>query len=138
MNSGEIWFINFYSPRCSHCHQLAPTVTLISDTHTRTRTYPKSHVRVCVCVCQWREFAREMDGIIRIGAVNCGDNNHLCRRKGIGSYPSLYIFSAGQVGAALAFSVGRPFALTGGGGHLLASSIRNRRSSTASASKTIW
>ncbi|XP_061697855.1 dnaJ homolog subfamily C member 10 [Syngnathoides biaculeatus] len=69
VNSGEIWFINFYSPRCSHCHQLAPT---------------------------WREFAKEMDGAIRIGAVNCGDNNHLCRRKGISSYPSLYIFRAGH------------------------------------------
>ncbi|GLD73637.1 dnaJ homolog subfamily C member 10 [Lates japonicus] len=69
VNSGEIWFINFYFPRCSHCHQLAPT---------------------------WREFAKEMDGVIRIGAVNCGDNNHLCRRKGINSYPSLYIYRAGQ------------------------------------------
>ncbi|KAM6955709.1 dnaJ homolog subfamily C member 10 isoform 3-T4 [Lycodopsis pacificus] len=69
VNSGEIWFINFYFPRCSHCHQLAPT---------------------------WREFAKEMDGVIRIGAVNCGDNNHLCRSKGINSYPSLYIFRAGQ------------------------------------------
>ncbi|KAG7219681.1 hypothetical protein INR49_004541 [Caranx melampygus] len=69
VNSGEIWFINFYFPRCSHCHQLAPT---------------------------WREFAKEMDGVIRIGAVNCGDNNHLCRRKGINSYPSLFIFRAGQ------------------------------------------
>eukprot|EP00064_Thunnus_orientalis_P004107 superscaffoldBa00000362_g4118 len=69
VNSGEIWFINFYFPRCSHCHQLAPT---------------------------WREFAKEMDGVIRIGAVNCGDNNHLCRRKGINSYPSLFIYRAGQ------------------------------------------
>ncbi|PWA13779.1 hypothetical protein CCH79_00017144 [Gambusia affinis] len=69
VNSGEIWFVNFYFPRCSHCHQLAPT---------------------------WREFAKEMDGVIRIGAVNCGDNNHLCRRKGINSYPSLYIYRAGQ------------------------------------------
>lgn len=69
VNSGEIWFINFYFPRCSHCHQLAPT---------------------------WREFAKEMDGVIRIGAVNCGDNNHLCRRRGITSYPSLYIYRAGQ------------------------------------------
>ncbi|AWP13690.1 putative dnaJ -like subfamily C member 10 [Scophthalmus maximus] len=69
VNSGEIWFINFYFPRCSHCHQLAPT---------------------------WREFAKEMDGVIRIGAVNCGDNNHLCRRRGINSYPSLFVFRAGQ------------------------------------------
>uniref|UniRef100_A0A8P4GP67 DnaJ homolog subfamily C member 10 n=1 Tax=Dicentrarchus labrax TaxID=13489 RepID=A0A8P4GP67_DICLA len=69
VNSGEIWFINFYFPRCSHCHQLAPT---------------------------WREFSKEMDGVIRIGAVNCGDNNHLCRRKGINSYPSLFIYRAGQ------------------------------------------
>lgn len=68
VNSGEIWFINFYSPRCSHCHDLAPT---------------------------WREFAKEMDGIIRIGAVNCGDNRMLCRNKGVNSYPSLHIFKAG-------------------------------------------
>ncbi|CAL8240951.1 unnamed protein product [Merluccius merluccius] len=69
VNSGEIWFVNFYFPRCSHCHQLAPT---------------------------WREVAKEMDGVIRIGAVNCGDNGHLCRSKGINSYPSLYIYRAGQ------------------------------------------
>uniref|UniRef100_A0A8C9WX35 DnaJ homolog subfamily C member 10 n=1 Tax=Sander lucioperca TaxID=283035 RepID=A0A8C9WX35_SANLU len=71
VNSGEIWFINFYFPRCSHCHTLAPT---------------------------WREFAKEMDGVIRIGAVNCGDNNHLCRSKGINSYPSLFVYRAGQDG----------------------------------------
>ncbi|XP_057707537.1 dnaJ homolog subfamily C member 10 isoform X2 [Corythoichthys intestinalis] len=69
VNSGEIWFVNFYSPRCSHCHQLAPT---------------------------WRELAKEMDGALRIGAVNCGDNHRLCRSKGINSYPSLYVFRAGH------------------------------------------
>uniref|UniRef100_A0A672NZ58 DnaJ homolog subfamily C member 10 n=1 Tax=Sinocyclocheilus grahami TaxID=75366 RepID=A0A672NZ58_SINGR len=68
-NSGEVWFVNFYFPRCSHCHDLAPT---------------------------WREFAKEMDGVIRIGAVNCGDNGMLCRSKGINSYPSLYVFRAGM------------------------------------------
>lgn len=46
---------------------------------------------------QWRDFAKEMDGVIRIGAVNCGDNHHLCRSKGINSYPSLFIYRAGQV-----------------------------------------
>ncbi|XP_051566064.1 dnaJ homolog subfamily C member 10-like isoform X2 [Myxocyprinus asiaticus] len=69
VNSGEVWFVNFYFPRCSHCHELAPT---------------------------WREFAKEMDGVIRIGAVNCGDNGRLCRSKGISSYPSLYVFRAGM------------------------------------------
>uniref|UniRef100_UPI00398EEA9F dnaJ homolog subfamily C member 10 isoform X2 n=1 Tax=Pristiophorus japonicus TaxID=55135 RepID=UPI00398EEA9F len=69
VTSGELWFVNFYFPRCSHCHDLAPT---------------------------WREFAKEMDGVIRIGAVNCGDNRMLCRSKGITSYPSLYIFKTGR------------------------------------------
>ncbi|XP_026878235.2 dnaJ homolog subfamily C member 10 [Electrophorus electricus] len=68
VNSGEVWFVNFYYPRCSHCHELAPT---------------------------WREFAKEMDGVVRIGAVNCGDNSRLCRSKGVSSYPSLLVFRAG-------------------------------------------
>lgn len=49
------------------------------------------------CTPQWREFAKEMDGVIRISAVNCGDNGMLCRSKGINSYPSLYVFRAGMV-----------------------------------------
>ncbi|KAL4635492.1 hypothetical protein GN956_G12886 [Arapaima gigas] len=69
VNSGELWFVNFYFPRCSHCHDLAPT---------------------------WRQFAKEMDGVLRIGAVNCGDNGRLCRSKGVSSYPSLYVFRAGM------------------------------------------
>ncbi|XP_023568108.1 dnaJ homolog subfamily C member 10 [Octodon degus] len=69
VNSGELWFVNFYSPGCSHCHDLAPT---------------------------WREFAKEVDGLLRIGAVNCGDDRMLCRMKGVSSYPSLFIFRSGM------------------------------------------
>uniref|UniRef100_A0A8C5QF65 DnaJ homolog subfamily C member 10 n=1 Tax=Leptobrachium leishanense TaxID=445787 RepID=A0A8C5QF65_9ANUR len=69
INSGELWLINFHSPWCSHCHDLAST---------------------------WREFAKEMEGLIRIGAVNYGDDRILCRSQGINSYPSLYIFKTGM------------------------------------------
>uniref|UniRef100_A0A8C5URS2 DnaJ homolog subfamily C member 10 n=1 Tax=Microcebus murinus TaxID=30608 RepID=A0A8C5URS2_MICMU len=69
INSGELWFVNFYSPGCSHCHDLAPT---------------------------WRDFAKEVDGLLRIGAVNCGDDRMLCRMKGVNSYPSLFIFRSGM------------------------------------------
>ncbi|CAD5110865.1 unnamed protein product [Dimorphilus gyrociliatus] len=64
-STDDVWFVNFYSPRCSHCHDLAPA---------------------------WRAIARELDGVIRIGAVNCGEEWHLCRRQGIHGYPSLVVY----------------------------------------------
>ncbi|ELT92793.1 hypothetical protein CAPTEDRAFT_228052 [Capitella teleta] len=64
-NTKDIWFVNFYSPRCSHCHETAPS---------------------------WREMARELEGVLRIGAVNCGDEWALCRQLGIRSYPTLAMF----------------------------------------------
>ncbi|XP_047492349.1 dnaJ homolog subfamily C member 10-like [Penaeus chinensis] len=60
--SEDIWFINFYHPMCSHCHTLAPV---------------------------WREVARDLEGVVRIGAVNCDDEYHLCSSQGIRSYPTL-------------------------------------------------
>ncbi|KAL3074744.1 hypothetical protein niasHS_014189 [Heterodera schachtii] len=63
--SGEIWFVNFYSTHCSHCHHLAPT---------------------------WREFAKSMDGIVRIGAVNCAEDPELCQSQHVNGYPSLVLF----------------------------------------------
>eukprot|EP00095_Tigriopus_kingsejongensis_P011857 maker-scaffold180_size281610-snap-gene-0.26 protein:Tk11857 transcript:maker-scaffold180_size281610-snap-gene-0.26-mRNA-1 annotation:"-like protein subfamily c member 10" len=60
--SFSIWFINFYSPQCGHCHDIAPT---------------------------WRRLAQLLDGIIRVGAVNCQDDMLLCRQQNIHAYPSL-------------------------------------------------
>ncbi|KAL5006177.1 hypothetical protein ScPMuIL_017335 [Solemya velum] len=68
-NTEDIWFINFYSPHCSHCHELAPS---------------------------WREVARELEGVVRVGAVNCADDRQLCMNLGIRSYPTLMMFVSGK------------------------------------------
>lgn len=65
LNSNSLWFINFYSPMCSHCHTLAPI---------------------------WRALAKEMEGVLRFGAVNCEDEWQLCRSLAIRSYPSLLMY----------------------------------------------
>ncbi|VDK42185.1 unnamed protein product [Anisakis simplex] len=65
VESGEIWFVNFYSTFCSHCHQLAPT---------------------------WRKFAREIEGVLRIGAVNCAEDPMLCASQDVMGYPSLVLY----------------------------------------------
>lgn len=63
--SDTIWFINFYSPQCSHCHDLAP---------------------------DWRQLGRDLEGVIRVGAVNCEEDWSLCRQLNIRSYPTLMLF----------------------------------------------
>lgn len=44
------------------------------------------------CRVQWRAVARELSGVIRIGAVNCEDDWLLCRRKAVHSYPTLILY----------------------------------------------
>ncbi|XP_071487696.1 dnaJ homolog subfamily C member 10-like [Diadema antillarum] len=61
----DIWIINFYSPRCHHCHDLAPT---------------------------WREFAKEVEGVVRVGAVNCWDDRPLCTAQKVKYFPTLFVY----------------------------------------------
>ncbi|XP_039266677.2 dnaJ homolog subfamily C member 10-like isoform X1 [Styela clava] len=66
VKSGETWFVNFYSPRCSHCHELAPT---------------------------WREVARDLEDIVHIGAFECGGKNRFwCMKKRIMAFPHLVVY----------------------------------------------
>lgn len=65
INSDSSWFVNFYSPMCSHCHDLAPT---------------------------WKEVAKLLDGIVKIAAVNCNYNRQLCHQVGIRVYPTLVYY----------------------------------------------
>ncbi|XP_046833156.1 dnaJ homolog subfamily C member 10-like isoform X1 [Vespa crabro] len=63
LNSDKMWLVNFYSPMCSFCHHLAPI---------------------------WRKIAEELEGVIKVGAVNCEDDFQLCHQIGIAAYPSLF------------------------------------------------
>lgn len=65
MDNNQAWFINFYSPHCHHCHELAPT---------------------------WRKLASDFEGIIRFGAVNCEEDWVLCNQLKIESFPTLLYY----------------------------------------------
>ncbi len=56
------WFIKFYVPWCGHCQRLAPS---------------------------WAEMARELEGKLDIGEVNCETEKSLCRDFGVRAFPSL-------------------------------------------------
>eukprot|EP00051_Salpingoeca_urceolata_P018424 m.258373 g.258373 ORF g.258373 m.258373 type:complete len:823 (+) comp19190_c0_seq1:1143-3611(+) len=66
LQSDEVWFVNFYSPGCSHCHDLAP---------------------------DWRELGLVLRGVIGVGAVNCQDAWGICNEMGIQAFPTLMMFS---------------------------------------------
>lgn len=61
----QAWFVNFYSPHCHHCHTLAPI---------------------------WRELAAQLEGVVRIAAVNCEEDWVLCHQLGIDSYPTVLYY----------------------------------------------
>ncbi|KAI1618952.1 protein disulfide-isomerase [Exophiala viscosa] len=67
--SQDPWFIKFYVPWCSHCQHLAPT---------------------------WLELAREMEGKLNVGEVNCEQSTRLCKDAKVDGYPTIYFFRGGE------------------------------------------
>ncbi|XP_060524130.1 dnaJ homolog subfamily C member 10-like [Cylas formicarius] len=65
LDKTQAWFVNFYSPHCHHCHELAPV---------------------------WRKLAQELEGVVRIGAVNCEEDYPLCYQLSIEAYPTLLYY----------------------------------------------
>ncbi|KAK4125551.1 thioredoxin-like protein [Parathielavia appendiculata] len=64
-NSFEPWFIKFYAPWCHHCQKMAPN---------------------------WEQLAKEMEGRLNIGEINCDAERQLCKDHGIRGYPTLMFF----------------------------------------------
>ena len=67
--SQDPWFIKFYVPWCGHCQHLAPT---------------------------WAQMAREMEGKLNIGEVNCEASPRLCKDARVSAYPTIYFFRGGE------------------------------------------
>ncbi|OAP60400.1 protein disulfide-isomerase domain [Fonsecaea erecta] len=67
--SQDPWFVKFYVPWCSHCQHLAPT---------------------------WAQLAKEMEGKLNIGEVNCEASPRLCKDAKVSAYPTVYFFRGGE------------------------------------------
>jgi protein disulfide-isomerase len=65
----EPWFIKFYAPWCHHCQALAPN---------------------------WHQMARELEGKLNIGEVNCDVEKRLCKDVGVKGYPTIHYFRGGE------------------------------------------
>lgn len=65
----EPWFIKFYAPWCHHCQAMAPA---------------------------WVQLAKEMEGKLNIGEVNCEIEKRLCKDARLRGYPTILFFRGGE------------------------------------------
>lgn len=65
----EPWFIKFYAPWCHHCQAMAPN---------------------------WVQLAKEMQGKLNVGEVNCEANKRLCKDAHLRGYPTILFFRGGE------------------------------------------
>jgi protein disulfide-isomerase len=67
--SQDPWFIKFYAPWCHHCQAMAPN---------------------------WIQLAKEMEGKLNVGEVNCEAENRLCKDIHVRAYPTILFFRGGE------------------------------------------
>ncbi|KAF2455102.1 thioredoxin-like protein [Lineolata rhizophorae] len=65
----EPWFIKFYAPWCHHCQAMAPN---------------------------WAGMARDMQGKLNVGEVNCEVDKRLCKDARVKGYPTMMFFKGGE------------------------------------------
>ncbi|GAB1316676.1 hypothetical protein MFIFM68171_06886 [Madurella fahalii] len=65
----EPWFVKFYAPWCHHCQALAPN---------------------------WEQLAKEMQGRLNVGEVNCDAESRLCKDVRVRGYPTIIFFKGGE------------------------------------------
>ena len=68
-NTQDPWFIKFYAPWCHHCQALAPS---------------------------WLQMAKELQGKLNVGEVNCEQEVRLCKDVRVKAYPTIHFFRGGE------------------------------------------
>lgn len=68
-NTQDPWFVKFYVPWCHHCQDLAPT---------------------------WQQMAKELQGKLNVGEVNCDAEVRLCKDVHVRAYPTIHFFKGGE------------------------------------------
>jgi protein disulfide-isomerase A6 len=65
VNSKDMWMVEFFTHWCGHCQQLAP---------------------------HWGMAAHELNGVVKLGKVECDTNRKLADKYSIPSYPTIKYF----------------------------------------------
>ena len=68
-NTQDPWFVKFYAPWCHHCQALAPS---------------------------WLQMAKELQGKLNVGEVNCDQESRLCKDVRVKAYPTIHFFRGGE------------------------------------------
>lgn len=65
LESSETWLVKFYAPWCGHCQSSAPAFT---------------------------KAAKKLDGVGKLGVVNCDDHSTIAQRFGVQGFPTIKVF----------------------------------------------
>ncbi|KAL4581377.1 hypothetical protein LXL04_017591 [Taraxacum kok-saghyz] len=67
VRSKDLWVVEFFAPWCGHCKKLAP---------------------------EWKKAARNLQGKVKLGHVNCDDEKSLMSRFKVQGFPTILVFGA--------------------------------------------
>ncbi|KAL7583148.1 protein disulfide isomerase-like 2-3 [Lactuca sativa] len=67
VKSKDLWVVEFFAPWCGHCKKLAP---------------------------EWKKAAKNLQGKVKLGHVNCDDEKSLMSRFKVQGFPTILVFGA--------------------------------------------
>lgn len=63
--SPSVWMVEFFAPWCGHCKALTP---------------------------EWKKAAKDLDGIAKVGAIDCTSEQSVCQEYQVSGYPTIKFY----------------------------------------------